>query len=116
MTKGLPIDNLRPLTRKWVLDYRRSYILEQHTDRLLVMAASTYDRWEQAREVLDREGPVYLDALGQPKPRPEVAIERDTRIAFARLIREADYEGEGPTEVKSQPPLLRSNRRLRAVT
>lgn len=33
-------------------------------------------------------GLTYEDRFKQPRVRPEVAIERDGRIAFARLVRE----------------------------
>ena len=45
-----------------------------------------------------------------PRSRPEIAIERDSRVAFARLIRELDLDTNSPAE-SSRPPALRSNRR-----
>jgi len=38
----------------------------------------------------------------QPRPRPEVAIERDARLAFARLLRELDLGAPPPMEPR--PP------------
>ncbi len=65
---------------------------------------------QQARVALAEHGLTFTDASGSPKTRPEVAIERDSRIAFARLIRELDLDVDTPAEVR--PPALRSNRRL----
>ena len=76
-----------------------SYDLQTHELlELLDQAATALDRAEQARELLDREGPTYVDRFGAPRARPEVALERDSRIGFARLLREI---GLAPT---TDPP------------
>jgi hypothetical protein len=61
------------------------YELDQHHIRLLIKACEAFDRAEQARKAILKFGLTYNDRYGAPKARPEVAIERDSRIAFARL-------------------------------
>lgn len=68
--------------------------LGDHHVRLLTLAAQAWDRAEEAREALAEHGTTYTDRFGQPRARPEVAIERDARLAFARLLRELDLDGE----------------------
>ena len=58
------------------------YDLEPHHMRLLTLAAEAFDAAQEAREVLVGEGKVYVDRFGQPKPRPEVSIQRDSAISF----------------------------------
>lgn len=70
------------------------YELEPQHLRLLRLACEAWDRAEQARKVLRRRGLTYRDRFDQPRARPEVAIERDSRMAFARLLRELDLDGE----------------------
>jgi hypothetical protein len=77
---------------------------------LLTLAAEAWDRCCGARLVLDAEGTTFADRHGQPCPRPEVAIERDSRIAFARLLRKLDLDVNPPVEPK-RPFSLQSNRR-----
>jgi hypothetical protein len=70
------------------------YLLEDHHRELLRLALESLDRCEQARKVLAREGITYRDRFGAPRPHPCVGIERDSRVAAARLWRELDLEGE----------------------
>lgn len=103
-------DHLAPSTGRWWLSVAGDYELEPHHLRLLTLAAESWDRCQQAREALDRLGIVYLDRFGAPRSRPEIAVERDSRLAFARLLRELDLDVEPPPE-RGRPPALRSNRR-----
>jgi len=110
-TTPLPPRHLRSLTRKWYATVLEDYALEPHHVRLLSLACEAWDRAAAAREIINAEGLTFTDRHGQPRARPEIAIERDSRIAFARLIRELDLD-EIPTPEASRPPLLaRNNRR-----
>jgi phage terminase small subunit len=97
--------------KAWWQSVVADYELDEHHRFLLESAAGAWDRMVQAREALAEHGLTFTDDRGSPKARPEVAIERDARIAFARLIRELDLDVEPPPE-RSRPPGLRSNRRL----
>jgi phage terminase small subunit len=103
-----PPDYLQFSTKKWWKDTVSRWVLEPHHIRLLTLAASSWDRAEQARELLAVHGLTYTDPKsGRPCSRPEVAVERDSRLAFARLIRELDLDLE-PPKATSKPPALRS--------
>lgn len=99
--------HLRPSTQAWWTSVLSDFELEAHHIRLLTLAAESWDRCEQSREILDRDGLTYVDRFGSPKARPEVAIERDSRIAFARLIRELALDVEAPGD--SRPPIIPAN-------
>ena len=103
MTKKPP-KYLRAETRKWWLSVTEDYDLELHHLRLLSMAAETWDEYCAAREAIKKHGMTYADRFGQPKSRPEIAIERDCRIGFARLIRELGLDLGEPDEVR--PPRI----------
>ena len=86
--------HLRRATAAWWRSVLRDYDLEEHHLRLLSAAAESWDRTQEAREALERHGLTFEDRFGQPRVRPEVAIERDNRLAFARILRELDLDGE----------------------
>ncbi len=100
-----PPTHLQPATQAWWKSVVSEYVLEPHHLRLLQSACEAWDRTQQAREILSETGLSYIDRLGAPRSRPEVAIERDGRIAFARLLRELALDVEAPAE--SRPPALR---------
>ena len=98
-------DYLKEETRKWWEQVYSEYELEDHHVRLLTLAAEAWDRGQQAREILLKEGLTFTDRFDQPRKRPEVDIERDSRIAFARLVRELNLDIEPPKE-PGRPPRL----------
>ncbi len=101
--------HLQPQTRKWFCHVVAEWPLEQHHIRLLTVAAESWDRCCQAREVIDREGLTCLDRFGVPRARPEVGIERDSRLAFLRCVRELDLDREPPPQ-PGRPRALASNK------
>jgi phage terminase small subunit len=105
-----PPAHLRTATQKWFASVSDGFDMEEHHVRLLTLAGEAWDRCQQAREVLDAQGLTFLDRFNCPRARPEVAIERDARIAFARLLRELALDVEAPP-AGARPPSLRSGRR-----
>jgi len=94
--------HLKSATAKWWRSVTADFDLDPHHVRLLTLAAEAWDRGQQAREIIDNEGMTYVDRFGCPKPRPEVAIERDSRTSFARLLRELALDGVDAPD--SRPP------------
>lgn len=100
-----PPNHLRADTAAWWQAVAADYALEAHHLRILTLAAESWDRGVEAREAIARHGTVYVDRFDQPRARPEVAIERDSRIAFARLVRELALDLDPPDEA-GRPPRL----------
>lgn len=99
--------HLKLTTRRWWLAVHEDFDLEPHHTRLLTLAGEAWDRALTAREAIDKHGITYVDRFGAPRVRPEVSVERDSRLAFARLVRELrlDVEPENP-----RPPGLGGGR------
>jgi P27 family predicted phage terminase small subunit len=114
MTQRAP-KHLRPGTRRWWQHVVGEYDVQPHHRHLLTLSAEALDSCAKAREILDREGMTYTDRFGQPRARPEVAIERDSRLAFARLLRELALDVEAPpAEEYTRPPEIRGKSHLKA--
>lgn len=92
MQKRQAPQHLQAKTREWWLSVVKEYDLEEHHVKLLTLAGEAWDRSQQAREALLEHGLTFNDRFGAPHARPEVAIERDSRTAFARLIREVGLD------------------------
>jgi phage terminase small subunit len=106
-----PPKHLSKKAAKWFSHVTEEFELEPHHLHLLLLACEAMDRCESARAALAVHGEVYTDNHGNPRTRPEIAIERDNRIAFARLARELDLDTAPPAAPTARrPPTLRSNR------
>jgi len=110
MTKQTAInapEHLQQPTREWFARVTSDYDLEPHHVRLLTLASEAWDRCVQARTALAEHGLTYTDRFGAPRSRPEVAIERDSRLAFCRTLRELALDIEEPETPR--PPVARGN-------
>lgn len=98
--------HLRPTTRKWWEGIAADYDLGTHHIKLLTAAGEAWDRYQQAREALAAHGgTTFNDRFGCPHARPEVAIERDSRLAFVRTLRELNMSENPPDD--SRPPTMK---------
>lgn len=83
----------------------KEYELEAHSLELLKAACEALDRANEAREKIAVDGAYFKDRFNQPREHPAVAVERHSRILFARLLRELCLDIEPPAD-PSRPPGL----------
>jgi phage terminase small subunit len=93
MTRRAAPKHLREPTKAWWRSVIARYDLEEHEERLLTLAGEAFDRTTEAREALEREGTHYIDRFGAPRSHPAVALERDSRLSFAKLVRQLQLKG-----------------------
>jgi P27 family predicted phage terminase small subunit len=105
-----PPSHLSPSARQWWETTIEAYVLQEHHLRLLQLACEAWDRAQEARERLNREGLTVQGADGGIKTHPAVGIERDARLAVARLVRELDLDIEPAVPERVGPPPIFSNR------
>ena len=99
-------------------DFRREVLDRWELDGpelvLLDVACETLDRLRNAQEVIAAEGPTFVDRLGNPRLRPEAVIERDCRLAFARLYKQLGlHEEPKPEKPPAEPLALAPRRKVR---
>jgi P27 family predicted phage terminase small subunit len=103
-----PPAHLSKEAREWWQSVTTDFDLEPHHLKLLQAACEAWDRMTLARDAVAKDGLTFRDDKGNLKANPAVAIERDARTLFARLLRELDLDAGTLSE--RRPPALASNR------
>jgi P27 family predicted phage terminase small subunit len=96
--------HLSAASRRWWLEVCREYELELHHVRLLTLAAEAWDRCQEARERIALDGPYQANRWGELRAHPAVGVERDSRLQFARLLRELALDVAPPDDAR--PPAI----------
>jgi len=92
-----PPRHLSLAARKWWSGVMADYLIEDHMVPTVTAAAESWDRKEQARLILAKEG-LTVECRDGRKTHPCVAIERDARLAYLRAVRELCLSAEDPDE------------------
>ena len=103
--KPKPPSHLTDEIAVWWRSVAADYVLAPHHLRLLTLAAEAWDRVVEARKTILADGSYFTNRFGEPRAHPAHAIERDNRLAFARLVRELGLSEDAPAE--SRPPALK---------
>ena len=85
---------LEPATRKWITSLKKRFVLEDYHERLLILCGQSWDRAQQARRIIEKEGSIQTDRFGQKKPHPSIQIESQNMLTFAKLLRESGIDLE----------------------
>jgi hypothetical protein len=81
-----PPGHLSRKMKKFWISVFESKTLDARETLIFLKALESHDRAEQARRIIKNQGLTFIDRFNSPRVRPEVAIERDNRAAFAKLI------------------------------
>src|SRR3954464_5939031 len=78
--------HLRGPTRAWIRRVLDDYELSETEFRVLILAGEAWDRGEDAREQVARDGAYVPDRYGSTKPHPALVVQRDACRDFAKLV------------------------------
>lgn len=112
MKKTGPPEHLSTAMQTWWRQVCRAWALSPHHLRVLEAACESWDRMEQARDLIKSEGLVVVDRFGQKKQHPAFGVERDSRLSFVRCVRELALSDEELPDVR--PPRLAGRYKGRA--
>jgi hypothetical protein len=62
--------------------------MDERALHVLLVCVESLHRRVMARQALEQFGAVYVDRLGNVRPRPEIAIERNSQLVFLRALRQ----------------------------
>ena len=98
-----PPKHLAKPTRTWFASVLQAYDLDETGIEILTLAAELRDRAEDARSLVASQGAIVTDRFGQARENPAAKLERDSKIAFARLMRELGLSVEDDSH---RPPRI----------
>ena len=83
-----PPSHLSPEAKKLWADLRAEFMLDDPAGRLLLQSAlEAFDRLQEARKILAKEGAVVRDRWNQAKVHPAVAVEASARQGMHAALR-----------------------------
>jgi phage terminase small subunit len=94
---SLAPSHLKSNTQAWFDEIVASFELESHHLKILQLAAEAWDTYEAASDAIAENGMTFVNLKhGDIKPRPEVAVMQNSRIAFLRALRELNLDVAPP--------------------
>lgn len=94
MSKPRTPNHLSKAAKTWFTSVVKAYELDETHLEILRMAAELRDRAENARQLVETDGAILTDRFGQQREHPAAKLERDSKIAFARMMRELGLSHE----------------------
>lgn len=100
------IENVRHLSKemqKWYKDIVINFDLESYDIKRLLVACESWDRLQEVKEILKKDGVSIRDRFGQVKAHPLLSTERDLNSTFLKAIKDMGLDIEPPGAI-GRPP------------
>jgi P27 family predicted phage terminase small subunit len=92
MTDLQPPAHLSEPMRAWWCRAVEQGALGERDRLVLTSGCESWDRANEARELIAEQGITLLDRFGQVKPNPAVTVERDSRASFVRIVSDLNLD------------------------
>jgi P27 family predicted phage terminase small subunit len=89
-----PVGLSQPARRWWTRLVREYSISDPAGELLLETALRAFDRAEQARRLLNKDGCCTVDSKGRPKAHPAASVERDSRAGMLQALKALNLDVE----------------------
>lgn len=104
MATPSPKTGLSKAAAAWVDEMRAGWEYTPGEREILLVAAASWDRWRQAKALIDADGIVIYDRFDQARPHPACVVEHDSRSAFLVAMSKLHFEeAEQPHDVLQLP-------------
>ena len=81
--------HLSPESAAWVESVKAGWTVDEHHERILLVAAQAWDLAERMRAILEAEGYTYfVQRLQAHRPRPEAQIMHDAELRMLRALKD----------------------------
>lgn len=91
-----PPKGLSSKARAWWKRLNLEWSLDDHGLLILEQAMRSFDRMQEASELIDKEGSVVKDRFGQDKQHPAILTERDSRATMLRALKQLGLDTQSP--------------------
>jgi phage terminase small subunit len=89
----------------WFGRLASEYGIEDEAGLLMLRAAmESFDRADQARALIAKQGMTSMDKYGQRRPHPAIAIERDSRKNLLAFLKALNLDLEPLRDGPGRPP------------
>jgi phage terminase small subunit len=109
-----PPAHLRPSGSALFSSVLAEFELNPAETELLLAACVALDRLTEAREILDRDG-LIVDGRAGPRAHPACQIERDSRVAFDRILARLHLTGVAADAPPAKGSHRSTGKRLRTA-
>lgn len=105
MSSQTPPKHLSLAARQWWKKLCAEYALDDAAAQIILASAlSSFDHWQEAQRIVDKEGIVTRDRFGQKRSHPALTILKDSKAAMLAALAALRLDVEPLRDSVGRPP------------